>query len=73
MAVHCARPHHAQHATKSPQNYRDCRNACADTGRLEDGTIFDSSVERGPIEFTLGRREVIRVRRAATATRERLS
>ena len=30
------------------------------TGRLEDGTIFDSSVERGPIEFTLGKREVIR-------------
>lgn len=30
------------------------------TGRLEDGTVFDSSLERGPIEFTLGRREVIR-------------
>ena len=31
------------------------------TGRLEDGTVFDSSVERGdPIRFTLGAREVIR-------------
>ena len=30
------------------------------TGRLEDGTVFDSSADRGPIEFTLGRREVIR-------------
>ena len=32
----------------------------SDTGRLEDGTVFDSSLERGPFEFTLGRREVIR-------------
>ncbi|MEM6425834.1 MAG: peptidylprolyl isomerase [Cyanobacteria bacterium P01_H01_bin.119] len=24
------------------------------TGRLEDGTIFDSSVERDPLEFTIG-------------------
>ena len=31
------------------------------TGRLEDGTVFDSSVDRGvPIEFSLGAREVIR-------------
>jgi len=30
------------------------------TGRLEDGTVFDTSAERGPIEFTLGAREVIR-------------
>mmetsp|Transcript_17436 Transcript_17436/g.44636 ORF Transcript_17436/g.44636 Transcript_17436/m.44636 type:complete len:175 (+) Transcript_17436:25-549(+) len=31
------------------------------TGRLEDGTVFDSSLERGsPIRFTLGAREVIR-------------
>jgi peptidylprolyl isomerase len=30
------------------------------TGTLEDGTVFDSSIERGqPIEFTLGRGEVI--------------
>ena len=32
----------------------------SDTGRLEDGTVFDSSADRGPIEFTLGAREVIR-------------
>ena len=31
------------------------------TGRLEDGTVFDSSIERGqPIKFTLGARDVIR-------------
>ena len=31
------------------------------TGRLEDGTVFDSSVERGtPISFTIGKREVIK-------------
>ena len=24
------------------------------TGRLEDGTIFDSSLEREPLEFTAG-------------------
>ena len=31
------------------------------TGRLEDGTVFDASVERGsPITFVLGRREVIK-------------
>ena len=31
------------------------------TGRLEDGNVFDSSVDRGiPIQFTLGAREVIR-------------
>ncbi len=24
------------------------------TGRLEDGTVFDSSVNRGPLQFTLG-------------------
>ena len=30
------------------------------TGRLEDGTIFDSSFERNPIRFKLGQREVIR-------------
>lgn len=30
------------------------------TGRLQDGTIFDSSVKRGkPFEFNLGAREVI--------------
>ena len=29
------------------------------TGKLEDGTIFDSSVDREPLEFTLGRGEVI--------------
>jgi len=29
------------------------------TGTLEDGTEFDSSKERGPLEFTLGKGEVI--------------
>ncbi len=29
------------------------------TGRLEDGTVFDSSKERDPIEFTAGGGEVI--------------
>jgi peptidylprolyl isomerase len=29
------------------------------TGRLEDGTVFDSSLERQPIEFTLGQDQVI--------------
>jgi FKBP-type peptidyl-prolyl cis-trans isomerase 2 len=29
------------------------------TGKLEDGTVFDSSLEREPLEFTLGQREVI--------------
>ena len=24
------------------------------TGRLEDGSLFDSSIERGPLEFTIG-------------------
>jgi FKBP-type peptidyl-prolyl cis-trans isomerase len=31
------------------------------TGRLEDGTVFDSSVQRGtPFRFMLGQREVIK-------------
>lgn len=29
------------------------------TGKLEDGTVFDSSKEREPIEFTIGEGEVI--------------
>src|SRR5262245_1236949 len=29
------------------------------TGRLADGTIFDSSMEREPLEFTLGGGELI--------------
>jgi len=29
------------------------------TGRLEDGTVFDSSVDRDPMELTLGAGEVI--------------
>lgn len=29
------------------------------TGRLDDGTIFDSSIEREPIEFTIGQRQLI--------------
>jgi peptidylprolyl isomerase len=29
------------------------------TGHLEDGTIFDSSAEREPLEFTLGRGTII--------------
>jgi len=30
------------------------------TGRLGDGTVFDTSRERQPLEFTLGRHQVIR-------------
>ncbi|HML23712.1 MAG TPA: peptidylprolyl isomerase [Aggregatilinea sp.] len=29
------------------------------TGRLEDGTVFDSSLQREPLEFTLGEGQVI--------------
>lgn len=29
------------------------------TGKLEDGTVFDSSADREPLEFTLGKRMVI--------------
>lgn len=29
------------------------------TGRLEDGTVFDSSVDRAPIEFRLGEGQII--------------
>lgn len=29
------------------------------TGKLEDGTVFDSSVEREPLEFTLGSGQII--------------
>jgi peptidylprolyl isomerase len=29
------------------------------TGRLNDGTVFDSSVDREPLEFTLGEGQVI--------------
>jgi FKBP-type peptidyl-prolyl cis-trans isomerase 2 len=29
------------------------------TGKLEDGSVFDSSVERDPLKFTLGQGEVI--------------
>jgi peptidylprolyl isomerase len=29
------------------------------TGRLEDGTVFDSSAEREPLEFTIGGEQVI--------------
>lgn len=29
------------------------------TGRFDDGTVFDTSKEREPLSFTLGRREVI--------------
>jgi peptidylprolyl isomerase len=29
------------------------------TGKLEDGTVFDSSVERTPLEFTLGEGNMI--------------
>jgi peptidylprolyl isomerase len=29
------------------------------TGKFEDGTVFDSSIERDPLEFTLGKKMVI--------------
>ena len=29
------------------------------TGRMSDGTVFDSSREREPLEFTIGQRQVI--------------
>lgn len=29
------------------------------TGKLEDGTVFDTSVNRKPLEFTIGHRQVI--------------
>jgi len=29
------------------------------TGSLDDGTVFDSSVDREPLEFTIGKSEVI--------------
>jgi peptidylprolyl isomerase len=29
------------------------------TGKLEDGTVFDSSEERGPLSFTLGQKQLI--------------
>ncbi|MBD0320101.1 MAG: FKBP-type peptidyl-prolyl cis-trans isomerase, partial [Gemmatimonadetes bacterium] len=29
------------------------------TGRLEDGTVFDSSLDREPLEFALGSGQVI--------------
>ncbi|MBD2313407.1 peptidylprolyl isomerase [Desertifilum sp. FACHB-1129] len=29
------------------------------TGRLTDGTVFDSSVQRDPLEFTLGQGQII--------------
>jgi len=29
------------------------------TGKLEDGTVFDSSLDRDPVEFTLGAGQVI--------------
>jgi FKBP-type peptidyl-prolyl cis-trans isomerase FkpA len=30
------------------------------TGRLEDGTVFDSSVGKSPLKFTLGARDVVK-------------
>lgn len=30
------------------------------TGKLDDGTVFDSSLDREPIEFTLGSQQVIK-------------
>ena len=29
------------------------------TGKLEDGTVLDSSINRGPLQFTLGESQVI--------------
>lgn len=29
------------------------------TGRLEDGTVFDTSAERGPYEFTIGASKIV--------------
>lgn len=36
------------------------RVACNYTGRFTNGKVFDSSMGRGPYEFTLGRGEVIK-------------
>jgi FKBP-type peptidyl-prolyl cis-trans isomerase 2 len=30
------------------------------TGKLDDGTVFDSSRERGPLEFTIGKGQLIK-------------
>jgi peptidylprolyl isomerase len=30
------------------------------TGKLDDGTVFDSSRERGPLEFTIGENKLIK-------------
>ena len=68
VAVHCARTHPLNCAlcAHSPIEFPGASHTLhprfthTDTGRLEDGTVFDSSLERGPFEFTLGRREVIR-------------
>lgn len=29
------------------------------TGKLEDGTVFDSSADSGPLQFTLGKEQII--------------
>jgi len=29
------------------------------TGKLEDGTVFDSSMDRDPLEFTIGSGQII--------------
>ena len=29
------------------------------TGMMDDGTVFDSSIDREPLEFTIGKKEVI--------------
>ncbi len=40
----------AQHGDKVKVHY---------TGRLDDGTVFDSSIISDPLEFTIGEREVV--------------
>ena len=48
------------HVTEAAEATRGDTVSVHYTGRLEDGKIFDSSDSRGPIQFTLGNREVIK-------------
>lgn len=51
--------------TANPKKRRTARAKKGDTirvhytGRLEDGTVFDTSVEREPYEFTIGKSRIV--------------